>query len=184
MTSATNTPEAYTEAAIAEHSGFMAKLEDPTAWVLVAFVLFFVMFGRKMFKAAGGALDSRSDKIRHDLEEARRLREEAETVLATYRKKYNESMQEAEEILARARNDANRMVENAEKELKVMLESRTRMARDKIAQAEKQAVQEVRDHVIDITVSAAKTLIIENLQHVSADELVKQAIADIERKVH
>jgi F-type H+-transporting ATPase subunit b len=76
------------------------------------------------------------------------------------------------------------MVAAAQVELKHLLDARTRMAEAKISQAEKQAVDEVRGHVIDITISAAKALILENIQEMPGDELIKRAIADIERKVH
>lgn len=163
---------------------FHAMMQDPRLWVLVAFVTFFVLFGKKLVNALLRGLDTRSERIAVDLAEARKLREEANAVLDAYRTKHAESIKEAEEILQRARVDAERMVAAAQVELKHLLDARTRMAEAKIAQAEKQAVDEVRGHVIDITISAAKALILENIQEMPGDELIKKAIADIERKVH
>ena len=159
-------------------------LEDPRFWVMIAFFGFFALFGKKLWTVLSKGLDSRSDRIRMELEEARRLREEAQFVLDAYRKKNAESLKEAEAILTQARQDADRLVASANEELKRLLEARTRMAEDKIALAEKQAVDEVRDHVVDITIAAAKTLIMENIQQMPGDELIRKAIADIERKVH
>jgi F-type H+-transporting ATPase subunit b len=163
---------------------FMELLTDPKSWILVAFVCFFALFGAKIFKALTGALDKRSGTIRTELDEARRLREEAEAVLAAYRRKYDESLKEADEILAKARKDAEAMLTRADIELKGMLAARIRQSQDKIAQAEKRAIQEVQNHVVDITVAAAKTMIADRLQKSASDELIKMAIADVEQKVH
>lgn len=159
-------------------------LSEPKVWIAVAFITFFAMFGKKLVGAMLRGLDARSETIARDLEEARRLREEANAVLNAYRTKHAESIKEAEEILHRARMDAERMVATAQAELKQLLDTRTRMAEAKISQAEKQAVDDVRGHVIDITISAAKALIMENIQAMPGDELIRRAIADIERKVH
>lgn len=159
-------------------------LTEPKTWVAVSFILFFVFFGKKMFGFMFKALDSRSAKIAAELAEARRLREEATAALAAYQQKYNECMQEAETILAAARRDAERLVKQAETDLKSLLEARTRMAQEKIAQAEQQAVEEVQNHVVDITIAAAKSLIADNLGKLRNDELVRAAISDLERKVH
>lgn len=159
-------------------------LEEPRFWVAVAFVMFLTAFGKKIWKAIAGGLDNRSARICAELDEARKLREEAQFVLDAYRKKNAESMKEAEAILAQARQDADALVAHANEELKRLLEARARMAEEKIAQAEKQAVTEVREHVIDITISAAKAIIIENIQQTPNDELLRRAIMDIERKVH
>lgn len=169
-----------------EHSAFdwHTLLQDPTFWVMIAFVAFFVMFGKKLAAALTRGLDTRSGTIAHELDQARALREEASAVLALYRKKYAESMQEAEEIPHRAREDAERMMATAEEDLKHLLAARIRMAESKIRQAEKQAVAEVQNHVIDITIAAAKALIVENIQTMPESALVDKAIADIERKVH
>lgn len=171
-------------AATVEEPGFDAVLASPQTWVALAFVLLFVFFGKKLFGALFRALDYRSGRIKNELEEAERLRTEAEAVLASYREKHRACLKEAEGILAKAREDADRLVKEAQAELKIMLEARRRMAEEKILQAEKQAVDEVRDHVVDITISAAKTLIMENIAQTSGDELIRRAIADIERKVH
>lgn len=166
----------------APHSESM--LQDPRFWVAVAFVLFIAVFGKKLWKVLAQGLDGRSARIRSELDEAKRLREEAQAVLDAYRTKHAESLKEAEAILTQARKDANRLVEQANAELKRLLDARTRMAEDKIAQAEKQAVNDVRDHVVDITIAAAKAIIMENIQQMPGDDLIRKAIADIERKVH
>lgn len=159
-------------------------LADPKFWVMAAFVIFFALFGRKLWAALTRGLDERSARIGAELSEARKLREEAQRVLEGYRKLHAESLKEAEAILVKAREDSAHMAAATQAQLKELLATRTRMAESKIQQAEQQAVNEVRDHVIDITIAAAKAIIVENIQQMPGDELIKHALADLERKVH
>lgn len=158
--------------------------QDPKAWIAIAFFTFFVLFGRKIGALIATSLDARSARIAQELREAETLRREAEETLARYQQKYQESMKEAEEIIQRARQSAEAMLTQAESDLKEAMQRRTRQAMERIAEEEKLAVQEVRGHVVDITVAAARTIVIEQLQHMAGDEVVRQVIADIERKVH
>ncbi len=159
-------------------------LQDPQFWVCVAFIAFVALVYKKAFLFSTKALDSRSAKIKEELDQARTLREEAETVLADYKRKQAEYLKEAEEMIARARDDANTFRAQAEKQLKSDMEIRTKQAIDKIAREENQAIQDVRNHVVDIALSAARAVIIDHVGNLSQDELVKLAIADIERKIH
>lgn len=161
-----------------------AQLAEPTLWVAVSFLLFFALFGKKLFGAMNKALDNRATRIAAELEEAKRLRQEAENALAAYRRKHAESLKEAGAILTQARENADRMAMQAQKELKSLTETRLRMAEEKIAQAEQQAITEVRDHIIDLTTAAARALILESIEQMPADEMMRRAIADLERKVH
>lgn len=159
-------------------------LSDAKFWVLVAFVTFFALLGKKLWKFATGSLDARSARIAEELATARRLREEAEAVLASYRKKQKECLAEAESIVEKAREDAAAMARAAEADLKAALDARTKLAMEKIEQEEARAMQEVQHHVVDIALAAARELIVEHLSKMPADELVKRAVADIERKLH
>ena len=159
-------------------------LQSPPFWVAVAFVVFVALVWKKISKALAKILDTRSNEIAAELAEARRLREEAEATLAQYRTRQLESVKEAEAIIARAGQDAQRMGQQAEADLKVALEKRTRLASDRIAQAEAKALQEVKAHVVDIAVSAARTLIQEQLSRSGGKELTEEAIRELERKLH
>lgn len=129
-------------------------------WVLVPLLLFFALIAWKgAFKAMGGALDSRSDAIRDELDEARRLREEAQALLASYQRKQAEAEAQAEEIVDQARRDAEAMAVRARTDLKERLQRRAAQAEAKIASAEAQALAEVKSRAADLAVDTAETLI-------------------------
>ncbi len=159
-------------------------LEDPRFWVAVSFFAFVMLAYKKVAGFAVRALDERSAKIKQELDEARRLREQAEQVLAQYKQKQSEYLQEAEQILANARRDADLMRNHTEEELKGILETRMKHALDRIAQEESHAIADVRNHVVDIALAAARTLIVDQVSTMSQEDLVKLALTDIERKIH
>lgn len=159
-------------------------LADPRFWVAVSFFIFFGLTYKKIARFAFSALDNRSARIKSELDEARRLREEAEGILAQYKQKQAEYLKEAETILAVARKDADALREYAEKEMNAQLEARTRQAMDRIAQEEVQAVTDVRNHVVDVALAAARALIVDHVSTLSQDALVKLALSDIEHKLH
>jgi len=156
----------------------------PTFWVAVSFGVFVLLIFRPIGRFLGKTLDARSAQIASDLAEARRLREEALAMLDMYRKKQQESLKEAEELLAHAKQDAERMAELAESELKSMLDKRMKLASERIAQSETRALQDVREHVVDIAIAAARTLIREHLERSGGKELIRQAATELERKLH
>lgn len=159
-------------------------LEDPRFWVAVAFFIFFALFYKKIARFAFGSLDARGAKIKHELDEARRLREEAQGILEQYKQKQAHYLKEAEQILADAKRDADTLRAQAEKNMNAQLEGRTKQAMDRIAQEEAQAITDVRNHVVDVALAAARSLIVEHVGSLSQDELVKLALSDIERKIH
>lgn len=159
-------------------------LADPKIWVSAAFIVFVLLAYKKLTAFAAGALDKRSERIKFELDEARRLREEAEAVLADYKQKQDEYLKEAETLLENARRDADTMREYAHAELKASLESRMKQAIERIAQEEATAVSDVRDHVVDIALAAARNIISDQVGSMSQEELIKLALTDIERKVH
>ncbi len=159
-------------------------LEDPRFWVAISFLIFFGLTYKKIAKFAFGALDTRSAKIKNELDEARRLREEANAILQQYKHKQAEYTKEAEQILVMAKKDADTLRSYAEKEMNAQLEGRTKQAMDRIAQEEIQAITDVRNHVVDIALSAARALIVDHVGTLSQDELMKLALSDIERKIH
>lgn len=162
----------------------MFDFSNPQFWVSAAFVLLVVLGYKKVSSLMVGFLDSHADKIKAELEMASRLRAEAEEALAVYKQKQSEFAKEAEIILEKAREDANINSANAQAELKATLDARLKQAMEKIAQEEAAAIAEVRNHVLDITLAAARSVIVEQMAVISQDEFVKLAVADIERKIH
>lgn len=159
-------------------------LYDPHFWVTVAFFCVVALSYKKVASLVSRTLDDRSARIRAELDEARRLRMEAEAVLEQYRQKQAEYLKEAEDMLAAARRDTDAMRSFTETELKAALEVRMKQALERIAQEESNAIDDVRNHVVDIALAAARTLIADHVSSMSQDELVKLALSDIERKIH
>ena len=152
--------------------------------VTIAFVIFLVLVARVAYKAIVQRLDSRADKIKAELDEAVRLREEAQTLLAGYQRKQRDAAKEAEAILTQARAEAEQMAGQTEADLKATLERRTRLAEAKIAQAESEALQGVREAAVEVAAATTRRLIAESLDPQSAETLVDQAIEDLGKKLH
>ncbi len=159
-------------------------LEDPTFWVAIAFAAFVILAGKPVSGAVLGALDARSDRIRAEIDEAQALREEAQKTLAEYKRKQRDALKEAEAILDHAKVEASRLGEQAARDLVVALDRREQAALEKIAQAEAQALQEVRDQAVEMALAATAKLISDNLDKSRADAMVDQAIRDLSGKLH
>ena len=150
-------------------------------WVAVSFVLFVVLAGRPIWKVMAKGLDTRAERIRHEIDEAQRLREEAETLLAEYRKKQNDAQREGETIVAHARSEAERLRRDAEETIRQTLERRERQALDKIAQAEAQAIADVRNEAVDVAIAAARRLLADSMDEQRSRAITDKAIAEVER---
>jgi F-type H+-transporting ATPase subunit b len=158
---------------------------DETAWVGVAFLLFVgLLVYLKVPAMLTKGLDDRAAKIRADLEEAARLRTEAQQLYADYQEKQKNAMKEAAEIVAHAQEEAKRLAAQAEADLKVSLARRQAMAEQKIAQAEQQAVQDVRGAAVNLAVDAARTMLVSAMQGGGAQAATDKAIADVRTLIH
>jgi F-type H+-transporting ATPase subunit b len=158
----------------------MIVIYTPDFWVAVAFVLFFVIVWYSgAFKSLAGALDGRSARIRQELDEARKLREEAEKVLAEYRRKRGEAEGEARAIVAAAKTEAEEITAEAERRMQEFVARRTKMAETKIAQAEAQALADVRAAAAETAVRAAEKVLSETVKGKVADDLISSAIKDV-----
>lgn len=129
-------------------------------------------------------LDERSERIRKEIDEAERLREDAQRQLADYKRKQREAERECEEIVEHARVEARRMRERAEKDLEEQMARRERLTMDKIAQAEQQAINEVRNRTVEVAMQATEQLIRANLSEQKSNKLIEDAIGDISKRLH
>ncbi|MDG2205213.1 MAG: ATP F0F1 synthase subunit B, partial [Alphaproteobacteria bacterium] len=137
--------------------------QDPTFWVLVAFIGFVGVL--VYFKVPGmvtTGLDARAEKIKADLEDADALLKEAQDLLASYQKKQREAADEAQEIKARAKEEGKRIVENGRAWLEDSLQRREKLAMDRITQAEASALDEIRARTVDIALDATRDLLADN----------------------
>ncbi len=154
-------------------------------WVLVSFVLFIALLVYyNIPNKVAKSLDDRASKIQAELEEARRLREEAQSILADYQRKQRDAEKEAEDIIAMARREAQFYAEESRKALTESLQRRVKLAEEKIARAEKQAVQDIRSRSVDAAVTAAEMLIARELKGKSAEDLVDKSIRDVSAKLN
>ncbi|HEY4135634.1 MAG TPA: F0F1 ATP synthase subunit B [Alphaproteobacteria bacterium] len=173
---------AATGEAAAEHGGSL--LSDPEFWLAVSFALFVGLLARPVGRKIGAALDARSSKIEVEIEEATRLRDEAQALLASYQRKSREALKEAEDIIANAEAEAKRLSEEAAAESAAALKRREQLAIDKIAQAEARAIEDVRNAAVDVALAATRELIQKNLDGNKATALVDAAISELPKKLH
>ncbi len=153
-------------------------------WVLVAFVAFMAIVWKVGgFKAMTGGLDSRAKRVRHELDEARRLREEAASVLDDYKRRRAQAEKEAEAIVAAARQEAERLNAEGQAKLADFVARRTKAAEAKIAQAEVQAAAQVRAAAADAAVKVSEVILKERLQGDAAQNLVRSSLGDVKTRL-
>ena len=161
-----------------------ALLHSPEFWVAVGFVILMVAIAKPMGRAFATMLDARSSRIKQTLDEAAQLREEAQHLLVEHQKKQRNAVRETEEMLAKAKQQAERFVAEATANLENTLKRREEMAQEKIARAEAEAVQQVREIAVDVAVAAAQKLIAEKLDDGSRSTLIDSAISELPDKLH
>lgn len=158
---------------------------DATFWALVGLVIFLgLMVYVKVPKMIGKSLDDRAARIRDELEQARRLREEAQQLLAEYQRKRKEAEREAEEIVESARHEAEMLVREAKQKTEEYVARRTALAEQKIGQAERDAVNEVRSNAVDIAVAAARKLLADKVDATVAEKLFKSSVQDVKSRLN
>jgi F-type H+-transporting ATPase subunit b len=152
-------------------------------WVAVSFVIFIGVLGYfGVHRLMLDGLDQRRDRIKAELDEARRLREEAQALLAEYRRKRDEAEKEAAAIVEGARAEAERAAGEAKAKLEDFLARRAQLAETKIAQAEAQALADVRSAAADAAVAAAERVLTQTVKGEMADDLVAKGIAEVKRR--
>jgi F-type H+-transporting ATPase subunit b len=158
---------------------------EPETWVAIAFLIFVGIVIRLgapqvLFKA----LDDRSIRIKAELDEALKLRKEAEGVLAEYRRRQGEAEHTAESIVLNARVEADRLAAEAKVKIEEFIARRTKMAETKIAQAEAQALADVRAAAADLAIAAAEAILVKTTHGAAAEALLTQGIGDLKAKLH
>ncbi len=161
-----------------------ALLHSPEFWVAVGFVILMAAIAKPIGKAFAAMLDARSERIRTTLDEATQLREEAQHLLVEHQRKQRNAMQETEEMLSKAKEESERLAAEAAANLEITLRRRAEMAHEKIARAEAEALQQVREIAVDVAVAAARKLIAEKLDNDSRSTLVDAAISELPDKLH
>lgn len=161
------------------------SLGSPTIWVFLALLLVIAgVMSKGIHKTIGKALDARADGIRENLDEAKRLREEAQTLLASYQRKQAEAEEQAKSIVEQARRDAESMAEQARADLKEKLARRAEAAEAKIATAEAQAMSDVKARAVDLATAAAEKMIREQFKAADHNALIKDGITQLGKALH
>jgi F-type H+-transporting ATPase subunit b len=154
-------------------------------WVAVGFFLFIgVLVYYGIPKKMVDALDQRGARIKAELDDARRLRDEAEALLAEYKRKRQAAEVEAEAIIASAREEAERVAAEAKARMEEFVARRSQVAEAKIAQAETQAVAEVRAAAAEAAVAAAEKILTQSAKGEVADRLLADGIRDVKAKLN
>jgi F-type H+-transporting ATPase subunit b len=156
-----------------------------TLWVFFGLVVVIaIMVYVKVPGMVVKALDDRAAKIRGDLSEARRLRDEAEELLKDYRRRTANAEAEAEAIVAQARKEADALASEARTRIEDYVVRRTKAVEARIAQAEQQAVADVRSRAIDVAAAAATRILAEEAKGRIGDELVDRSIAQVRKSLN
>ena len=151
--------------------------ENPETWVAAGFVIFVALvIYFKVPALITKALDERAQRIHAELDEARRLREEAQALLAEYQRKQADASKEAEQIISQARAEAEAYARESEAKLAETLERRRRLAEDKIARAEAEAIADVRRHAADVAIAAADRILGQTITSEKSNSLIDDGI--------
>ena len=160
-------------------------LQDTSTYVLIAFVIVIALFAKAgLHKQITGGLDKRANKIADELNEARKLREEAQELLASYQRRQREAEEEAAGIIEQAKKDAARMTAEARQKIEEQTERRVKAAEDKIARAEEQAISEVRGQTADLAIEAARHIIRERMDAGAQGPFIDKAISGLSDKLN
>jgi len=163
----------------------MHLLADPETWVAIAFVILMGVFAYVgVHRTVLKALDHRSERIKAELDEARRLRDEAAKLLADYKVRRASAEQEANEIIASAKAEAERIAAEAKVKMEDFVARRTKTAESKIALAEAQAVADVRAAAADAAVLAASNILTKQVKGDLANDLLAKGIAEVRQKLN
>ncbi len=163
----------------------MSLLNDSHFVVGISFFLFLGLLAYLgVPKMLAGMLDSRADRIREELDEVRRLREEAQATFAEFERKHRDVQTQVDEIVAHAKAETEQAAEIAKADLAASIERRLKGADEQIAMAEANAVREVRDRAVQVAVAAAAEVIAGRLTADKADALIDDAIKSVGVKLH
>jgi len=158
---------------------------EPEFWVAVAFVILMSVFAYLgIHRTVLKALDQRSERIKAELDDARRLKEEAAKLLAEYKARRASAEREAQDIIASAKTEAERIASEAKTKMEDFVARRTKTAESKIALAEAQALADVRAAAADAAVTAASTILSQTVKGGLAEDLLTKGIAEVREKLN
>lgn len=171
--------------ALAAEEASPALWRDTSLWVsvgAVAVIALFLVLG--VHKTVAKSLDERARNIADELDQARRMREEAQELLAQYQRRQREAEDEAQAIIAQAKKDAARMAAETRDKINEQIARRAKSAEDKIARAEAQALAEVRGRTADLAIESARQIIKSRVDQGAQSALIEKAIDELRERLH
>jgi len=166
-------------------SGPFFSMKNTDFVVMIGFILFVgLLVYLKVPGLVGGMLDKRAEGIKSELDEAKALREEAQTLLASYERKQKEVQQQADRIVEAAKTEAQNVAAEAKDDLKESIKRRLAAAEEQIVSAQDSAVKEIRDSAIVVAVAAANDVIASKRSAADGNALIEDAIKDVAAKLH
>ncbi len=158
---------------------------DATFWALVGLVIFLgIVVYLKVPGMIAKSLDERAAKISKELDEARTLREEAQALLAEYHRKRKEAEKEASDIVAAAGREANAIVEDAKQKTEEYVARRNKLAEQKIASAEAEAIKEVRTAAVELAVAAATRIVADKVDAKASATFFKDSLEQVKSRLN
>ncbi len=166
-------------------SGDVSMFATPDFWVLVAFLLFIgLLLYYGVPRIVGKMLDDRAEAIRKNLDDARKMREDAQALLNDYQRKAAEAEAEAQKIVDQAKREGEALRTEAERKAVEAVARRVKLAEEKIARAERQAISEVRGAAVDTAITAARRLLADKASGETGQRLIDQSISDLRSKLN
>ncbi len=159
-------------------------LHDPRFWVAVAFFAFIIALYKPVSKAILNMLDSRRNNVRKSLDEALKLKKEAQELLNNYQQKQRQAEEEAKKIIKDAETEALAVSANAAKEIEEAINRRMDLALQRISSYEANIIKEIRNNAIDVTMSTVRLILIENLSKETAQKLISKSLEDVSNKLN
>lgn len=158
---------------------------EPEFWVAVAFLILMGLFAYLgVHRTVLKTLDHRSERIKAELDDARRLKDEAAKLLAEYKARHASAEREAQDIIASAKAEAERIASEARAKMEDFVVRRTKTAESKIALAEAQAMADVRAAAANAAITAASTILSQSVKGPVADDLLAKGITEVRAKLN
>lgn len=160
-------------------------LQDTSFWVSLGFLAVVALFAYMgVHTSITGSLDARARRISDELDEARRLREDAQELLAQYQRRQREAEDEAQAIVEQAKRDAKRLAASMRERINEQIDRREKSAEEKIARVEAQAIAEIRGQTVDAAISATQLIIRDRMDQSAQSALAEKALDDLKARLN
>ena len=158
-------------------------MESPSLWVAISFGLFIIVFARPVWKFVTIALDKRIKEIKDSIDEATKLREEAQDLLASNKRKVVAVEKEVDDIINKAREEAENIKSKLGTELETSLKNRQKIANDRISQAESEAIESIKQMNVEIAIKATEELLRKRVVNAENVKMIDEAIEELPNKL-